>query len=250
MSGSVSAPALRLNHDASGRLDGSAIRHLEFFAGLDAVACDEIARAAHARRVGKGEAIYSQGEMPRHQLLVLSGRFKVIHVTPEGSRIAARLLGPGDLADYVSIFDAKPYPASAIAVTESIALAWPRETFLALMPRHPPLALAVIRMMGRCLEEADTRLRESATERVERRVAHAILRLVRQAGRRVEGGVEIPFAVTRHDIALMSGANLYTVSRTLSAWEQRGIIAGGRQRLVLCDPHALVRIAEEIDGAG
>jgi hypothetical protein len=31
----------------------------------------------------------------------------------------------------------------------------------------------------------------------------------------------------------------------LSGWEQRGVVDGGRQHLVLRDPHALVRIAEE-----
>jgi hypothetical protein len=35
------------------------------------------------------------------------------------------------------------------------------------------------------------------------------------------------------------------VGRILSAWEERGIVNGGRQRLVLCDAHALVKIAEE-----
>ncbi len=240
-----SSQSLSLRLDASGRLDGSAIRHLDFFSELDSVICDEIARMSHVERVRKGEAIFKQNEAPRTLLLVLNGRLKVIHVTPDGSRVVVRLLGPGDLAGHVSAFCDKPYPATATAVTDSITLAWSRRTFFDLMSRHPALSLAVIRNMGKFLEEADARLREAVTERVERRIAHAILRLVRQAGRRVEGGIEISFPITRHDIALMAGANLYTVSRTLSAWEQRGIVDGGRQHLVLRDSHALVRIAEE-----
>src|SRR6185437_15836263 len=113
------------------------------------------------------------------------------------------------------------------------------------MARHPPLSLAVVRNMGKYIEEAHTRLRESSTERVERRIAHAVLRLVRQAGRRIENGVEISFPITRQDIALMAGATLHTVSRVLSAWEQDGIVDGGRQHLVLRNPQALARIAEE-----
>jgi CRP/FNR family transcriptional regulator, nitrogen oxide reductase regulator len=84
-----------------------------------------------------------------------------------------------------------------------------------------------------------------ATERVERRIAHAVLRLARQAGRRVEEGVQIEFPLSRQDIAEMTGTTLHTVSRTMSAWEQAGLIDGGRQRIVIKDPHALVRIAEE-----
>lgn len=244
----VAAPSSRiapLRQDAGGRLDGSAICHLDFFAGFDRAVCDEIARSSHAVRLRKGEAAFVQDEQPRNLLLVLNGRLKATHVTPEGGRVVIRLMGPGDLADHVYFFYDRPYAATATALTDTILLAWPKAVFLELASKHVPLALALARKLAEFLEEADARLREAATERVERRIAHAILRLVRQAGRRVEGGIEISFPITRHDIALMSGANLYTVSRILSAWEAKGIVNGGRQRLVLCDPHALVKIAEE-----
>lgn len=236
---------LVLRHDAAGRLDGSAICHLGFFAQLERAAWDEIARSSHVVRLRKGEAAFAQDEQPANLLMVLNGRLKATHVTPSGGRVVIRLMGPGDLAGHIYLFSDKPCAATATALTEVILLAWPKCVFQELMSKHPPLALAVIGNMAKFLEEADARVREAATERVERRVAHAILRLVRQAGRRVEGGIEISFPVTRHDIALMSGTNLYTVSRILSAWQDRGIVSGGRQHLVLREPHALVKVAEE-----
>jgi CRP/FNR family transcriptional regulator, nitrogen oxide reductase regulator len=42
----------------------------------------------------------------------------------------------------------------------------------------------------------------------------------------------------------MTGTTLHTVSRILSAWEQRGLVEGGRQRIVLRDPHRLFALAE------
>ena len=44
----------------------------------------------------------------------------------------------------------------------------------------------------------------------------------------------------------MTGTTLFTVSRLLSAWEERGILKSGRQRIVLTKPHRLVAIAEDI----
>jgi CRP-like cAMP-binding protein len=87
-----------------------------------------------------------------------------------------------------------------------------------------------------------------STQHVERRVAHALLRLAKQAGRKVEHGVEIDFPISRQDIAEMTGTTLHTVSRTLSAWEQRGLIESGRQRIVLRDPHKLFELAEKTSG--
>jgi hypothetical protein len=42
----------------------------------------------------------------------------------------------------------------------------------------------------------------------------------------------------------MTGTTLHTVSRILSAWEQRGLVEGGRQRIVLRNTHRLRSLAE------
>lgn len=227
-----------------GRLDGSALRHLDFVKCLDADARNDMARLARPLRLPKGAVLFQQGEAPHAVFMVLGGRLKAMQVTPDGQQVVTRLVGPGDLAGHVSVFNETPYPATPIALIDCIVLKWSPRIFIDLMARHPALSLAVVRNMGKYIEEAHARLRESSTERVERRIAHAVLRLARQTGHRIEGGVEIGFPVTRQDIALMTGATLHTVSRVLSAWEQEGIVDGGRQHLVLRDAHALVRIAE------
>jgi CRP-like cAMP-binding protein len=89
------------------------------------------------------------------------------------------------------------------------------------------------------------RLREVATEKVEQRIAHTIMRLADQAGRRTARGVEIAFPISRQDLAEMAGTTLHTVSRTLSGWEDQGIVTSGRRRVVVSDPRALSRIAAE-----
>jgi CRP-like cAMP-binding protein len=80
---------------------------------------------------------------------------------------------------------------------------------------------------------------------VEHRVAHALLRLVSQSGREVEGGVLVDFPVTRQEIAEVSGTTMHSVSRTLSAWENAGLVVVGRQKVIVCDLERLSRIAEE-----
>jgi CRP-like cAMP-binding protein len=44
----------------------------------------------------------------------------------------------------------------------------------------------------------------------------------------------------------MTGTTLYTVSRTLSHWEQQGIVQLGRERVLICVPHRLVVIADDL----
>ena len=81
----------------------------------------------------------------------------------------------------------------------------------------------------------------------EKRVAHALLRLVNQTGRKTELGSEIDFPISRQDIAEMTGTTLHTVSRLLSAWEDKGIIVSGRQKVTVSDSHRLMLLAENRD---
>jgi CRP-like cAMP-binding protein len=55
-------------------------------------------------------------------------------------------------------------------------------------------------------------------------------------------------ALTRQDLAEMTGTTLYTVSRILSQWESQGLVRSGRERVVIRFPHGLVKIAEDLGG--
>jgi CRP-like cAMP-binding protein len=94
------------------------------------------------------------------------------------------------------------------------------------------------------MTELHERIDEVSTRAVEQRVAAVILRLVRQYGRTVEDGIEITFPITRATISEMTGTTLHTVSRMLSAWEKKGIVASKRKHITVTDPHRMVLIAD------
>jgi CRP-like cAMP-binding protein len=58
--------------------------------------------------------------------------------------------------------------------------------------------------------------------------------------------VLIDMALSRQDLAEMTGTNLYNVSRILSKWEQDDIVSLGRKRVVIKKAHKLVIISEGI----
>ena len=68
---------------------------------------------------------------------------------------------------------------------------------------------------------------------------------MRQFGRRVDEGVLIDIALSREDLAQLTGTNLYNVSRILSKWEQSGWIVSARKRVILKKSHELVALAED-----
>lgn len=222
------------------------LQRAAFFAEADEPALAAAAEAAGELPLKNDESLFLQGEEASYSYLLAWGRLRLDQTTPDGRNVVIRYLGPGDLVGTVAVLRKKPYPATPVAVEDGMALFWSAANKAKLLADHPVLAGNAIDLIGGRLEELQERLRELATQRVERRIAATLLRMVRQAGRRVEDGVEIPFVLSRNEIAEMNATTLHTVSRTLSAWEQEGILSGKRaSHLVITKPHRLVEIAEQ-----
>lgn len=222
------------------------LESVPLFRDLDASALDAVVAAATVREVAAGGSFFRQGEAGAAFYVLLEGRVKVTQVTADGQQVVVRFAGPGEMLGCVALVSGSDYPGTAEVTESSRALRWDRTTSVALMERYPRLALNALAIQGGHLRMIQARCRELATERVERRIARAILRLARQAGRRVEEGVLIEFPLSRQDVAEITGTTLYTVSRTLSGWEKQGLVTLGRERVVIRAPHGLVRIAEDL----
>jgi CRP-like cAMP-binding protein len=169
----------------------------------------------------------------------------VTQVTPDGQQIIVRMVHPGDLFGFAKALQRADYPGTAICAAESVAICWPTELWSQFVDWNPHLAVTALHTMGQRLEEAHTRIREMSTQEVEKRVAHTVLRLASQAGKQEADGIRIDFPITRQDIAEMTGTTLHTVSRILSAWEAKGLVEGGRQKLLVRDMAGLNTLADQ-----
>jgi CRP-like cAMP-binding protein len=217
------------------------------FEGLEREALASIAEDARLVRAAAGRAFFREGEPAGVFFVAARGRIKFTQISAEGHEVILRVIGPGEPFGGVAAFvDGSTYPVTARALDAAEAYGWDGAVIVGLMHRFPVIAINAARMIADRLHELQRRHRELMTERVERRIARALLRLAHDAGRRVEGGVQIDFPLSRQDLAQMTGTTLFTVSRTLSGWEGEGLIATGRRRVTIRRPHGLVRIAEDL----
>lgn len=220
------------------------IQQSKIFAGLSAAAIATVLDAARCYRVGRGGLYFNQGEPADAFYVVLHGRVRLAQLSPAGQQIVLHHFGPGDVMGAIVLFSNTVYPVSAAALTDSAALGWQRETTLALMEQFPRLAINGLELVSIRFLELQNRYRELATERVERRIARALLRLSRQSnGHAASAPPQIH--ATRQEIAELSGTTLYTVSRICRGWEARGLLETGRKRFVILDPDELTAVAED-----
>jgi CRP-like cAMP-binding protein len=225
-------------------VDRSLVAKLPMFAGLAPAEQEDLLREARSVRYPKGTAVFDQGGEADRFFVLLHGHLRVEKTTPNGQQTVVRYVSAGELFGVAQAMNLTHYPATAVAAVDSIALAWPSSSWQRLITKYPSLASSALQTVGSRLHDTQTRVIEISSEQVEQRIAHTLLRLAKQAGRKVETGIEIDFPISRQDVAEMTGTTLHTVSRILSAWEGQGLVEGGRQRIVLCDPDRLNALAE------
>jgi CRP-like cAMP-binding protein len=233
--------------DVQNQITHATVRGLQLFDAMQPAALDDILSLAASQRYGKGENVFEQGQLAEHFYVLLFGRLRVTQVTSEGQQVVVRMVNPGDLFGIAKALQRDDYPGTATAVIESMALQWPMTSWSDLLSRHPALAINAMQTMGSRLLESQLRVREMATEEVERRVAHTVLRLANQAGKKEADGIRITFPISKQDIAEMTGTTLHTVSRILTAWEAAELVTGGRQKLLIRDPHRLLLIGDGLE---
>jgi len=232
------------------KVDPSLVAHLPMFAGFTNAELEEILREARSARHPRNSAIFAQGEEAHSFFLLLHGHVRAAKTTPTGEQIVVRYVAPGETFGLAMAIGLAQYPATATAVDDSVVLAWPTGAWPRLVQKFPALATNTLQTVGTRLQESHTRVLEMSTQQVEQRVAHALLRLAKQSGRKLDHGVEIDFPISRQDIAQMTGTTLHTVSRILSGWESQGLVESGRQRIVLREPHKIFVLAEQSSEGG
>jgi CRP-like cAMP-binding protein len=228
-------------------VDPAILQNLPPFAGLALGDRKAIADNATSSLYPAGSAVFEQGAEAVQFGVLVSGRLRATQVTRTGDQIVLRMVNPGELCGIARAMGRTTYPATVVAAVESIVLAWPMRHWDEMVSRYPSFAAAAIGTIGGRLQDAHSRIREMSTEVVERRVAHTVLRLVQQSGKRDTDGLRIDFPLSKQDLAEMTGTTLFTVSRILSAWEQAGLVGTGRQKLTVRDPHRLLLIADGVN---
>jgi CRP-like cAMP-binding protein len=206
------------------------------FSGLNEGDLNALSKLAVSHSFKAGEFIFWDGGVATHFFVVASGRVKVLKHSSLGKEFVVAFFGPGEIFGEVAVFEERPYPASAQAISDTEVLGVGRDRFLAFLAGHPEVSLRIINMLGGRLRDAQNRLNALAGERAEQRVAKTLLMLSSKLGQ------SLPF--TRQEIADMSGTTIETTIRVMSRMKRGGIIRSRRGRTDILDETRLGLLSE------
>ena len=198
--------------------------------------------------VKRGQVLARQGEPAHHFYLLETGFLKLLQLTAEGTEVIVRFVAPGEPFGGVVALSTVAYPVTAVAVHPSTLRSWSRDVVSELLVQTPQVRTNIMREMAMHMSDMLTRVGELTTARAGQRLAHALLRLARQCGEPAADGVLITQILTRQELADLTGATLYTVSRTLAKWESDGLLESRKRRLLLKSLKGLERLAVSEEG--
>jgi CRP-like cAMP-binding protein len=213
----------------------AALRQSVLFRNVKPDDRQRLAAVATLRAFEKGAMLFTEGDSSEVMYSVLVGHVKVFKTTPRGTDVILEVFGPGDPVGAVAVYEARPYPASAIALEPTSCLLIPRQAFFALIESSPTLVRGLLVGLTHRLVELTNRLADLSGGRVEGRLARFLLKLGTDIGQRRPDGVFIPLALSRQELADMIGTTIETSIRIMSRWGKDGVVRTDKDGFVILD---------------
>jgi len=218
---------------------------LDLLKGINCVHHSEILDSGIRTSIKAKKILFHEGDVAQRCYLVINGSLKLTKLNEQGRGIIIRYIGPTELTAEVAVLKEKKYPVTAKALKKTDVISWDKQTMLQLMRKHPDIAINMLDIVFKRIDDVQFRYLELSTEPVEQRIARALMRLMRQYGKKTKEGVCIDIPLSRQNIADYCSTTHYTVSRILSIWGKHSLIISRREQVTITEPHAIGMIADE-----
>jgi CRP/FNR family transcriptional regulator, nitrogen oxide reductase regulator len=214
-------------------LTSSGTQNAALFEGLSPEELNLVVGRASLRAVPQGVFLFRQEEPANEMFLLESGRVRLHEITANGRELLIRFVRPGEVFGDKAAIPGANYRASAGSDTPVRTYAWTTGAVVALLEEVPRLAINLFAIATRYLHYSRERYRLLATASAEGRIRWAVAELARSFGSAHGNATAITGRALQQDIADLAVTTIYTVSRVLKGYEQRGILSKKRGRIVL-----------------
>jgi CRP/FNR family cyclic AMP-dependent transcriptional regulator len=224
----------------------STLQRTPLFAELTKEELGYIGERAVPRRFGPGQLIFSEGDSCSGLWIIESGRVRMFKSSPSGREQVLAIEGPGTSIGELPVFDGGKYPASAASVKEASLLFISKEVFQSLCMKHPPVALKVLRTIGRKLRGLISVIEDLSFSTVRGRLIGLLVGLARE-GQQTPQGLVVTLPSNNQELAARIGTVRELVSRNFSRLQEEDLIRIEGRNVVIFDLKALQQELEQSD---
>lgn len=204
---------------------------------------ESLKSASRPRTFSDGMPLCLEGEPSTHVFILLSGWVKIITVTGDGREMLAALRGAGDIVGEIAqVTGYRTATVQAAGTVRSLIVG--AERFGTFLDSHAAADRAYRHIMAEYQRAAHKSQRSMALASGPQRLATLLLDLAGpEDAKRADDDSRTALPLSQEELASLIGSARSTVTRALSDWRSRGIIATRQRHITILDRPALSRIA-------
>lgn len=212
-------------------------RHADWFCNLSPSALADYDSLGMHLMAPTDAMLFCEGQPARNVHVLCSGQVKLTSSSKEGRTLLVRIARPGDVLGLSAAMSDTPYETTAQALEPVQIKSFQQKDFLRFIERHIEGSLHVAQMLNREYRDAltdATRLALSVS--ISGRAARLLLEM---ASGQDEPKPGFTLSLTHEDLATMLGTTRESVTRVLSEFKRKKIIAIQETSLTILRKDAL-----------
>lgn len=193
------------------------LNHTDLFGPLSEQSKDRIAEIVLEKTVKKDQVIFMEGEKGSAVYLLASGTIQLTKSNAGGDRnVVIKNINPGEIFAEVILFEKDRFPATAVAIKDSLLFVFPKRQFLDLLDSRD-FRDEFIQILLRKQRYLTERLRSLVTMDVDDKLFHYLREHYGPKERIVPG-------LSKKDLAAVIDTTPETLSRLLLRLKKKGVL--------------------------
>ncbi|AEA33097.1 Crp/Fnr family transcriptional regulator [Hippea maritima] len=174
----------------------------------------------------KRELLFLENNKGNEMFFVVSGLIKIFKTGEDGKEIVLNIAKEGEMFAEVVLFLKNIYPASAMAITDTLLLSINTHHLFERIKRKPEFAMKLLGIFAQRIKYLVEKIKELSGEDAEEKIINYLYSLKDKNNTVV---LDIP----KKDIATLLGLTAETFSRTLKRLSSKGLIKMNAKRIEL-----------------
>jgi CRP/FNR family transcriptional regulator len=216
----------------------------EFFDKLPPAASQDLDSMLFPTSHAANVVLFSEKDPNQGIFVVMDGEVKLSINSSDGRRLSLSIARKGEIIGLASTISGKPYDVTAETLYPSKVAHVGRREFFGFLARHPEANQVVIEDLSRSVARARDQLRTVGLSATAPEKLARLLLDWSEGGQAIDcGGSRFRFSMTHEEIGEFIGASRETVTRTLSNFKTRRLVAFQGSMLTIFNRNALANYA-------
>ncbi len=217
---------MHTEHETTNQANLPSYRKGEFFKALPAAALADLEPLLAPSNYPSNVVLFTETQPASGIYVVLDGEVKLSVNSSDGRRLSSHIAKAGEVLGLSSTLTGGAYEMTADTLYPSRIAHISRQVFLQFLVRHPDVYPIVIREVSRSFNLACEQLRMvGLSTSVPERLARLLLVWSDESGQKPDRAAHCRLSLTHEEIGEFIGASRETVTRTLSIFKNRHLVA-------------------------